>query len=157
MALYQLLEEEGFDSPQLAVNIIDYADRDDITTFLEIADGVDTKIVRGVESVRINEVMVKPVYQYEADIFDGYEGTGGVPWDDVSPDDTYIACSTQSATTDTPLITLERDGYYNVRLLTYDDTSNRSFGVRIYDGGDTVLEDTVASLGNTIQMPSPGF
>ena len=51
---------------QCAVNTIDYADTDNVSTFLEISDGTETTIARGVEGIRINEIMVKPAYQWEA-------------------------------------------------------------------------------------------
>ena len=153
MALYQVMEDAGITNnpAQLAVNIIDYADTDNVPTYLEIYDGTDTTIVRGVEGIRINEVMVKPAYQYEAeDIFDGTNAGG---WKEDA--DTYIYLYGKDDDTDTGVtelveIDLPRSGYYRLRVMSYDDDFNRSFGVYIYDeaGGEAVLQDT-AGLHNT--------
>jgi len=149
--LYSVLEnawEDAGDDPepgdnleQITVNIIDYADEDTIPTYGEIG----TKKVRGVESLRINEIMVKPVYQFEAeDIFPDHEGY----WKTLSTGDTCLQMDindvSDTAVTDTDdpaIMPLERAGYYNLRLLTFDNADEiRSFLVYV----DGVLQDTCA-------------
>ena len=116
---------------QVAVNTIDYADRDNVSTFLELSDalGNETTIARGVEAIRINEIMVKPAYQWEAEeLFanqDQLEPFALTPtgWHS-DTNDTDIYSKTPE---DTPgasvsaVMEIKRKGFYRVRVLLHDD------------------------------------
>ena len=58
---------------QMAVNIIDFRDRDNGSTRIDVEDGSGTVFTRyGVEGIRINEVMVRPVFRKDTN----NDGTG---------------------------------------------------------------------------------
>jgi hypothetical protein len=132
---------------QVAVNTIDYADTDNVTTFLEMTDitGGETTIARGVEGIRINEVMVKPAYQWEAEeLFESQNpvGAGGelgtTEWY-LDLGDTFIYSIEPSETIDATM-EIKRPGFYRVRVLSYSDAL-------LPDGGTA---SSVPVPGNTL-------
>ncbi len=83
----------------------------------------DNAVACGVEAIRINEIMVKPAYQWEAEeLFEQRLG-GGTGWHDTDLYYKGIYSETASTLTDPKTITVDmeilREGFYRLRALTY--------------------------------------
>ena len=133
---------------QCAVNTIDYADTDNVSTFLEIINtdvvGNETTIAHGVEGIRFNEIMVKPAYQLEAENLFKNRLEVSPKWS-TDYGDTFI-CSKTPSDIITANIKLNRKGSYRLRVLSYDDCT--------YDVSGRKATNVV---GNTLFDTGPPF
>ncbi|MBU1630640.1 MAG: helix-hairpin-helix domain-containing protein [Candidatus Omnitrophica bacterium] len=103
----------------------------------------DNAVTRGVEAIRINEIMVKPAYQWEAEeLFENSEDFG-IDWD-FDTNDTGIYSEIPSTITDPKTISADmeiyREGFYRLRALTYSSAPDTGLVANDGDGYDTTLE-----------------
>ncbi|MFH1904782.1 MAG: helix-hairpin-helix domain-containing protein [bacterium] len=135
---------------QMAVNIIDYRDRDHGSTRIDIEDGSSTVFTRyGVEGIRINEVMVRPVFRKDGG--DAGEETTTVGW--TKAGDTW----TSSAVDDSGIWSWSSipDGTYKVKIYgsgnvdywIYPKVSDSWSVIHTENLSDTSTADTVIISG----------
>jgi len=135
---------------QMAVNIIDYRDRDNGSTRIDVEDDAGTVFTRyGVEGIRINEVMVRPVFREEApDPPDSNEGTGlgweAPNWTSSAVDDSGI-WSWSSIPDGTYKVKIYGSG--NVDYWIYPKVNDSWSGVHTKDLPDISTADTVIISG----------
>jgi len=74
VTISNILKDKGINFPeQIAANIIDYRDADNVQTTIVTSDGS----FYGVEGIRFNELMIRPIYTFDAIEHTNVTGPGG--------------------------------------------------------------------------------
>ncbi len=97
----------------------------------------DNAVARGVEAIRINEIMVKPAYQWEAEELFKENLGGETKWYFDNPD-TGIYSQDPSATI-TADMEIYREGFYRLRALTYSSAPDSGIILSEDATYDTIL------------------
>ncbi|MBU0477815.1 hypothetical protein KKC91_04525 [bacterium] len=131
---------------QMAVNIIDFRDRDNGSTRIDIEDPTGIVLTRyGVEGIRINEVMVRPVFREDAPATAecNDDGSGSPGW-------AYAASTWTSQPT----------ASFDTGIWSWSGITNGTYKVRIYglSGGNvdySVYPDGIGSWSDNTGKPLP--
>ena len=140
---------------QMAVNIIDFRDRDNGSTRIDVEDPTGTVLTRyGVEGIRINEVMVRPVFRKDGG--DANTEVVTTPW--TLSGDTW----TSTAEHDSGIWSWSSipDGTYKVKIYgsgnvdywIYPQVSDSWSVIHTKNLPDTSTADTVIISGGTFML-----